>query len=155
MLGRFVDERSEEQEERLLTTSLVPFRDATFEAGGGGCVVAVAYGAVERLRAMEPPAYDDEVWEELNERGYVVAEGEERETVAERFNALCLRLGGVKGVARLRLGRDHDLYAVGAPSQEQLAGAALLTIMIRDRIRRNRQRRVLEARLGEMDVVAA
>lgn len=153
-IGRFVDGVSREQEERLLSTQLVPFRDATFAGGGAGCLVAVAFGVVEKLKRFEAPLLDDAAWSEIQACRLLVDLEEERETVAERFNALCLRLGGVKGAARMRLGRAHDEFAGGAPTREQLEGAALAGIMIRDRILRNRVRRLQGARRGERRRVA-
>lgn len=148
MIGQWLDKVcTPVQEDRLLTTAMIPWRRVDQDAGGKfyGCLGGIAFGEVESYQQR---------------RGGLAPEWFTGKYMAAfaRFNALCMRLGGFQRKAYIHMYRELEWktpFPPGTYSQrpmecsEPLAdpravlGGAKAAELIRTRILKNRARRAL------------
>ena len=124
MLGKWLEQLTPTEEDRLLTTKLVPF--TTFDGVDAGCLVGTAIGCVEHRNQVYSSSLESPLWE--IERGF-----DQKEMPHERFNKMCCKLVGVA-----------PLQFWGGLTPELRLGGARVAVLIRNRILRNRARRALQ-----------
>lgn len=134
MLGRWLERLTPQQEDRLLTTKLVPF--TTFDGKDAGCLVGTAIGCVEAGNRFYRATYKNPLWSHVDSVELYLP----HHCPAERFNRLCQRLVGVPYSRQV----DYDQGGGEHLSKKMRRGGARAADLIRTRILKNRARRALQ-----------